>query len=104
MDLIEYIESLPEKQIGQLYGSASICRVVLQQLPALASQYIKRLLLIHGGVPEGKDNACITDAQGWARSTRYRCSSSMGSQGSRHPLYSRSIARGLAAELRRQLA
>ena len=55
MDLIEYIESLPDKQIGQLYGSASICRVVLQQLPALASQYIKRLLLIHGGVPEGKD-------------------------------------------------
>lgn len=70
MDLIEYIESLPEKQIGQLYGSASICRVVLQQLPALASQYIKRLLLINGGVPEGKNKACIADAQGWALSVQ----------------------------------
>ena len=52
MDLASFLESLPALKLDALYESPWTCRAVLRSLPPLAKQYVLRMLLLEGGLPQ----------------------------------------------------
>ena len=52
MDLASYLASLPRLKLDALYESPWTCRAVLRSLPPLAKQYVLRMLLLDGALPE----------------------------------------------------
>lgn len=52
MDLASYLASLPRPKLDALYESPWTCRAVLRSLPPLAKQYVLRMLLLEGGLPQ----------------------------------------------------
>ena len=53
MDLLNYMRGLPSVLLGPLYDSPFTCQAVLRSLPAVAKQYVLRLLYLDVAVPQG---------------------------------------------------
>jgi len=51
-NLHDYLKTLPNEVLDQLYNTPATCLAVFRELPALAKQFVMRLLHVHQAVPK----------------------------------------------------
>ena len=51
-NLHDYLKTLPADSLDQLYNTPATCLAVFRELPALAKQFVMRLLHVQQAVPQ----------------------------------------------------
>ena len=59
-NLHDYLKTLPSEVLDQLYNHPATCLAVFRELPALAKQFIMRLLHVQQAVPQAVVSSWVT--------------------------------------------
>ncbi len=61
--LIAYLRTLPGETLAELYNHPATCLAVFRELPALAKQFVLRLLYVEQPVPKAVVSSWVNAAQ-----------------------------------------